>query len=471
MQIQQTGGEKLRKNFRITIEAADINRAMESELKTIGQRVKIPGFRPGFVPLKVLQQRYGKSVQGDVLKNVISDATEKAIRDNKLRIAMQPDVKVEDYKEAGDLVFTMAVDTMPEVPELKLTDIALEREVFEVGDDAVSHALDMLAKGNPKVVPQPAGAKAEMGNVVTMDFKGSIDGVPFEGGEAQNFRIELGSNRLIPGFEDQLVGAKTGEQRELNVTFPENYFNKEMAGKKASFDVTVKEVAKLETADLDDAFAKERGLADLAALKEAVRGQLGKEYGDIVRTRLKKRLFDELENLCDYPLPAAMVEMEFNGIWSRLQQAKAQDEDVYEGKSEAEVKKEYQAIAERRVRLGLLLADIGQKEKIQVSREELTKAVMEQAQQFPGQEKAVFDYYRKNPQKLDELRGPILEEKAVDWILAKVKMKDKKVTTKELAETGYDEAGPVDKSAGSEKKATPKKKAPGGKKKTGSDEE
>lgn len=454
MQITQVSSEGLKSTYRVIIEAADIERQMDTELKQLGARVKIPGFRPGFVPLKVLKARYGKGVKDDVLKAVISDATQRVVQENKLRPALTPDINVEDYKEEGDLKFTLTVETMPEIPDIDYGKINLMREVFGIEESEIEETLVNLAERNPRVKPsEDKKAKAGEGDIVTMDFVGKVDGKAFEGGTAQGFTIEIGSGRLIAGFEDQLIGLKAGDEKQVEVTFPENYFNADLAGKPATFDVKVTGIATKETPEVDEAFAKDRGFADMRALREAVRNQLMKDYEGVVRTRMKKRLFDELEKLASYDLPHGMVDMEFNTIWGRLQQARAQSpqEDLYEGRKEEEVKDEYRNIAERRVRLGILLAELGGREKLQVSRDEISRAVMQQAQQFPGQEQMVFEFYRKNPQRLEELRGPILEEKAVDWILSKVKMEDRNVTTAELTDEEDGEEG------GSEK---PKAKKP-----------
>lgn len=436
MQIKETKSAGLTKTFSVVIPAADMAREMESELKTLGGRVKIPGFRPGFVPMKVLKQRYGQSIEGDVIKNAVNNATQKVVSENKLRIAMQPDVKVEDYKEEGDLTFTLAVETLPEMPQVNFDKISIERETFEITEAEIDEAMQRLAERNPNVVKQDEKTPAAKKDVVTMSFEGRVDGELFEGGKADKFSVEIGSGRLIDTFETQLIGLKTGDTKKVKVRFPENYFNAELAGKDATFDVTVQEVAKLETPELTEEFAKQRGFADLRALREAVRNQMIREYDSVVRTRLKKRLFDALEKECDFELPSRMVEMEFNTIWDRLQQARKESPgiDVYEGKAEDEVRKEYKKISERRVRLGIFLAEVGNRESLQVTREEMTQAIMQHANQFPGQEQAVYDYYRKNPARLDELRGPILEEKAVDWIITKVKLNDRKVETQELRE-------------------------------------
>lgn len=468
MQITETASEPLKKSYRVTIDGADIARATEAELQTLSKRVKMPGFRPGFVPIKIMQQRYGASVRDDVIKNVVTDATEKAITGNKLRIAAQPDIKVEEYKEGGDLVFSLSVDLMPEVPKIDFTKITIDREMFEIEEKAIEDALQAMLKANPKPAALPATAKAEEGNMVTMDFVGKVDGKPFDGGTAEGFRIVIGAGRLIPGFEEQLIGVKAGDEKEVKVKFPDEYFSQALAGKDAVFAVKVQEVAKLETPEGTDDFAKEHGFESLKALREAMKARLKHDFDNLVRSRLKKRLFDALEEQYDFSLPPSMVQMEFDAIWSQLQQARSpgiSDADLYEGKSEEEMRKEYQHIAARRVKLGIALAEIGKVQTLQVTREELSRAVAQQAAQFPGQENAVFDFYRKNPSRLEEFRGPILEEKSVDWLLSQVKTNPIEMSTKELAELA--EGGEEDAAAPQkrEKKATPKKKLTSGKKK------
>jgi len=285
-----------------------------------------------------------------------------------------------------------------------------------------------------------------------------IDGVAFDGGTASDFKLELGSKQFIDGFEDQLVGTKVGDDKIITVTFPENYPAEKLAGKEASFAVKVHAIYNKEVPEVNDEFAKARGFADKRAFCEAIRGQLIKEYDSVVRSQLKKALFDQLEEAYDFELPQTMVDMEFNSIWERLQQAKQSGDESFEGKSEDELKEEYRAIAERRVKLGIMLADIGQKNNVQISREELSRAVMQQASQFPGQEKQVVEFYQKNPDRIEDLRGPILEEKSVDLILSKVKFNDKKVTIDELMKESEEE--------GVVKKKPAKAKAPAKKKKS-----
>lgn len=471
MNVTELKSEGLKKSYKIVVDAAQINLQTEAELKAAGEQVKIPGFRPGFIPMKILQQRYGKAVQSDVLKQVINQSSGEVISKNKLRPALTPQINIEDYKEGGDLTYTMDVEIFPEIPDMSFDKITLERNTFEIDQVEIDDAATRVASRTPNFARAKEGSKAAMGQIVTIDFIGMIDGKPFDGGSATDFQLELGSKQFIDTFEEQLVGAKEGEERTVNVTFPENYHASNFAGKAAVFTVTVKQISDKQAPAVDEEFAKARGFENLAALHEAIRGQLVREYDQLVRSQLKKQLFDKLEDEYDFELPPGMVEMEFNNIWERLKEAKEQGDESVAGKSDDELKEEYRAIAERRVKLGILLAELGSRNKIQVGREELNRAVMQQASMFPGQEKQVFDFYRKHPERIEELRGPILEEKVVDYILGKVSFDDKKVSIKELMESNEEEGTIKKKSSKSSKaKSTSAegepKKAKAAKKKT-----
>lgn len=465
MQVTELESAGLKKQFKITVEAPEIDAEMESELKAAGESVRIPGFRPGNIPMKVLRQRFGKSVQGDVLKNVINKATTDLVRQHKLRPALTPQINVEDYKDGGALVFNVSFEVFPEIPEVKLEGVKISRSVFEILDSDVDEAGARVAERFPTLVAAEKGAKAEKGHVLLIDFKGMIDGVAFAGGSAENFKLELGSGQFIDGFEDQLLGAKVGEDRIVNVKFPKDYAGKEVAGKDASFAVSVKGIECKQMRSLDEAFAKERGFEDFGKLKEAIREQLQREYDQVVRNQMKKELFDKLESDYDFELPQGMVDMEFGSIWERLKQAQAAGDESVAGKTDDELREEYIGIARRRVKLGLLLAEIGNRNKLEITREELTRAVIQQANLYPGQEKQVMEFYRNNPDRLEELRGPILEEKAVDYILANISFMDRKVSLAEL--DGMDEEG--DESGASSKKPT--KSAKSSKKAAGEDGE
>lgn len=456
MQVTQLDSKGLKKRFKVVVDAATINSQTETELRAAGERVKIPGFRPGFIPMKVLQARYGKSVQADVLKQVINQSTTKVITERKLRPAITPNVNIEEYNEGGDLAYSIEFDAFPEVPELKFDKIALDRNTFEITEKDVDETMQTIASRHPKLNRAKDGAKAQLGNVVFIDFKGKVDGVAFDGGTAKDFKLELGSKQLIDNFEEQLLGLKEGEEKVVKVTFPENYPGGNLAGKKADFEVVVKELYTKEDPAIDDEFAKARGFADLKAFHEVVRSQITREYDQVVRGQVKKLLFDTLDEQYDFDLPETMVEMEFNSIWERLQQARAEGEKIGEDQSEEELKEEYRQIARRRVKLGILLAEVGNRNKLQVTSEELNRALMQQVSMFPGQEKKVMEFYRNNPDRVQDLRGPIMEEKAVDFILGKVKFTDKKVALSDLSSAGEEEDDAPKKKTSKEAKDKPK---------------
>lgn len=454
MHVKEIESAGLKRKYHITVPAGTIAEQVEVELKEAGKTLKLPGFRPGFVPMKILQQRFGKSVEADVLKNVIQRSTGAMLNDKKLRPALTPEVAVESYEQGKDLAYTVSVETFPEVPEVAFDGITLTRQTFEIEAKEIDEALARIAERTPNFVPVKEGAKAANGNVVVIDFKGSIDGVLFDGGTAERFRLELGSGQFIDGFEAQLVGLKAGDEKVVKVSFPADYGSANLAGKPADFEVKIHEVLAKELPAIDDQFAQDRGLADLAALRDAVKVQLAKEYDQIVRTQLKKQLFDVLDEKVDFELPEGMVEMEFGNIWERLQQAKKEGDESLAGKTDEELKEEYRAISERRVKLGILLAEVGNKNSLTIGREEMNRAVMQQASMFPGQENMVFDFYKKNPDRLEDLRGPIMEEKAVDFILSKVAYKEEKVTIEQLVKASEEDDEGLEK-----KKSKPKSKS------------
>ncbi len=439
MQVTELESKGLKKNFKIIVGADDIRTRTESELKEVGKTAKIDGFRAGQVPMKVLEKRYGKAVQADVIKQVINSSIGDIVSKNKFRPTYTPQVAVEDYKEGGELAFKVEMEIFPEVPELSFDGITLKRNIFEVAQSDIDDAAKRIAEQSPQFVALPENTKAQKGNIVKIDFKGSVDGEAFAGGSAENFDLELGSNQFIAGFEDQLIGKKSGDKCTVKVTFPEQYPSAQLAGKDAEFEVTVNSVQEAKTPEINEEFATSRGFANLTAFHEAIRSQLASEFDQVVRDQLKKQLFDILENKYTFDLPESMVEMEFKTIWERVKQSQAEGDESLQGKSDEELTEEYKQIARRRVTLGILLAEIGTRNKIQVSRDEISKAVMQQARQFPGQERKIFEFYQKNPDRLENLRGPILEEKSVDLILGKVKFDDAKLSISELIEVAKKE--------------------------------
>lgn len=435
MQITETSTTGLRREFKVVVPAKDIESRVQARLSEIGKTVKIPGFRPGKVPLPFLKQRYGQSVMGEVLDDAVNDSSRKAIDDNQLRPALQPKVEVTKFAEGGDLEFSMAVELLPEFEPADMSGIALTKPVVAVDDKAIDEAVKRIADGRKTSEPVAKKRAAKKGEIVVIDFDGSVDGEKRPGMKGEGYELELGSGAFIPGFEDQLVGAKPGEHKTVTVTFPEGYHAAELAGKEALFEVDVKELRVAKPAEVNDEFAKSLGFeGGVDALRAAIRERMEADYGNMSRLRAKRQLLDRLAELHDFAVPQGMVDIEFDQIWQRLQEelkqggGDAEDKD----KDEATLKAEYRAIAERRVRLGLLLSEVGRRNNITVTREELSRAVISEAQRYPGQEQQVFEFFKNNPQAVEGLRAPIFEDKVVDYILGQVKVTESPVSVEEL---------------------------------------
>lgn len=439
MEITETRSEGLTREFKVVIPASDLDSRLTARLEDLKGKVQLKGFRRGKVPVSFLKKTYGKSLMGEIVEQAVSETSRQTLDERELRPALQPKLEVEgaiDDVIAGkaDLTFTMAVEL---IPDFELTDLAaleLERPVAEVTDEAVDDRLDQIARNNLTYSSRPEGEAAKEGDQLIIDFAGDVDGEPFPGGKGEDAPLVLGSGRFIPGFEDQLTGAKAGEEREVSVTFPEDYGAKNLAGKAAHFAVTVKDVAAPDPVVVDDEFAKRLGVEDLDQLKSAMADRLREEYAALSRAHLKRAMLDVLDKAHDFELPPGMVEGEFNGIWRhvehQIEHHGRSPED--EGKSEDELKAEYRKIAERRVRLGLVLAEVGRRNNIVVSREELARAIGERARQFPGQERQVYDYYAKNEVAMAEIRAPLYEDKTIDFIAELAKVTDKPVDRETL---------------------------------------
>lgn len=441
MQVTETAPEGLKRAYQVVVPASDLASKHEAKLTELSKTLRLPGFRPGKVPVALVRQRYGKAVLGEVLEGTVGEIAQKVVTDRGLRPAQQPQIKDFKFEEGADLAFTVALEVLPEIAVPDLKAISLEKLTAEPDDTAIDRALEQLASRNRTVVaaePKPA----ETGDIVVIDFAGRIDGELFEGGSATDAELELGAGRFIPGFEDQLVGIEPGQARDINVTFPESYGVEKLAGKPATFSVTAKAIKRAVLPAIDDGFAKNLGLESLAALKEAVKKQIQREYDQLSRMRTKRLLLDQLAEKADFTAPEGMVESEFGAIWQRVEadmKAGRLDEDD-KGKDEATLKTEYRAIAERRVRLGLLLAEIGRANSIQVSEQELRRALQAEAMRFPGQEKMVAEYFAKNPQAVEGLRAPIFEEKVVDFVLELASVSERKVAPEALSADPKDQA-------------------------------
>jgi len=423
MQITQTVSEDLRRQYTVTIPASELDAKVTKRLEEMKPRVNLKGFRPGKAPVSFLKKQFGKSVMGEVVEQAVNEGSQKAISDNQLKPALQPRIEpVGDVSEVvngkADLQFTVTVDLMPDFQTADVAKLKVERITAEVADADLEEALETLAKQSRGYTERGEGDAAEKDDIVKIDFAGSIDGVEFPGGKGEDFNLTLGSGQFIPGFEDQLVGAKAGEQRDVKVAFPADYHAAELAGKDAVFAVTVKEIKTPDEAKIDDELAKKMGLEDLATLKDRVRDQVKADFTAASRLHLKRRILDALDTAHDFPLPPAMVEAEFASIWSQVEaELKREGKTAAdEGKTEDELKAEYRAIAERRVRLGLVLGKLGEQNGITIAGDEVNRAIMARARQFPGQEQQVFQYYASNPQAQAEIRAPLFEDKVVDFI-------------------------------------------------------
>ncbi|CAH1672525.1 MULTISPECIES: trigger factor [unclassified Chelatococcus] len=468
MQATQTRADGLKREFKVVVPAAELETKLAGELSGLKDRVRINGFRPGKVPMAHLRKLYGRAVMADVVQNTVNEANRKIIEDNSLKLANEPKVTLSEDKDEveaimeakGDLAYTVALEILPAFQLKDLSDIAITRETAEVTDAEVDEALTRMARQNRAFVAKPEGEAAATGDRVTIDFVGTIDGEAFEGGSSEGVQVEIGSGGFIPGFEEQLVGAKAGDDVTVSATFPEEYPAKQLAGKSASFAVKVKDVSSAAEVTVDEDFAKGFGLESLDKLKEAVRSSIERDYTAQSRRKVKKVLLDALDAKYDFELPPSLVEQEFDGVWRQVENDMKQTGRTFadDETTEEEAKAEYQRIAERRVRLGLVLAEIGEQAAVKVADDEVTQAVVERARQFPGQEKLVWDYYRKNPQALAEVRAPIFEEKVVDHILSQVSVTDNVVSREALfADEESESDGDEGKDAKEEGKAAPKK--------------
>jgi trigger factor len=473
LQIVEKSGEGLSRVYGVTVPAQDLSQKLEAKIREISPQLRLKGFRPGKVPAAHVKRMYGKELMKEIVQDALNESSQKALDDSKVRPAGQPELDLNETQleqviaGRADLSYEVKVDVMPEFEPVDVSTLSLTRPVYEPSDADVDAAITEIAGANQtyegKTCKAPA---ADDGDMVVADFVGRIGGEAFEGGSMEDAEIVIGSGRFIPGFEEQLKGAKKGETRTLKVTFPADYQATHLAGKEAEFETTVKDVRAPKASQADDEFAKRLGLSDMAALRDAVRRQLAEQYASTSRFKLKRALLDELDKRHDFPLPPRMVEAEAEGIWQQVKAdidaGRLSDED--KGKSEDQLKAEYRKIAERRVRLGLVLAEIGRANNVQVTDAELNQAVMNEARRYPGQEREVFEFYRKTPQAAAQLRAPVYEDKVVELIFGKATVTDEPVSKDELlAEDdlpeGYAEGGDEAKPAKAGAKKTTAKKA------------
>lgn len=459
MQVVETKNEGLCREYKITLLAAEIEEKIDARLSALRKTANIAGFRPGKVPVSIIKQRFGGSVMGEVLEQAVTDSSQQAISEHTLRPAMQPKIEIQNFDPGKDLEYTMSIEVMPVIEPMDFSKIAIERQVAEVSEQPIDEAIERIAAQSRSSEPIKRARKSKKGDVLVIDFVGAVDGTAFEGGAGTDHHLELGASQFIEGFEDQLIGKKADEKVAVSVTFPDEYGNEELAGKAAVFDVDIKEIREFADPVIDDEFAKTLGQESLENLRKAIGEQIGRDYANLSRQRLKRDLLDELEKRHDFEVPPGMVAAEFESIWSQFEESrKNNNSDEEQDKSDEELKEEYRRIGVRRVQLGLLLTEVGAKNNIEVTAEEINRALMQEAQKYPGQEQAFIKMYQDNPEAMASLRAPIFEEKVVDFILELATVTERVVSLDELMKLSEDSeqstAKPAKKSAAKRKKKT-----------------
>ena len=442
MQVTETLSEGLKREYKVVVPAAELDAKVNQRLDDLKGRVRINGFRPGKVPVAHLKRMYGRSAMAEVIEATVRDANNQIVSERGFKLAADPKVTLPTEESAitqlidgkSDLNYTMALEIVPPITLGDFKTIKLTKLTADVAETEVEEGIKNIADQNRPYTPRPQGEKATKDDRITISFAGTIDGKPFEGGTGDDAVVLIGSNTFIPGFEDQLIGVTTGETRALKVTFPAHYMKEDLAGKDAEFVVTAKSVEAPGTVTIDDEFAKVLGLESLEKLRDAVKDRITREHASMSRQKNKRALLDELDKMHKFDPPPTLVEEEFDRVWKSVLQELENERKTFadENTTEEKAKAEYRAIAERRVRLGLVLAEIGEKNNITVTDDELSRAVMDRARQFAGQEQRVWDYYRQNPQAIAALRAPIFEEKVVDFLLELASVKDSKVSRDEL---------------------------------------
>ncbi|MDX1575477.1 MAG: trigger factor [Kiloniellales bacterium] len=466
MQVTETLSDNLKREYTVVIAAKDLGEKLDARLEQIGQEVRLPGFRPGKVPMTILRKRFSQSVMGEVIEQAVRDSSAQALTERGLRPAMQPKIEITAFEEGKDLEYKIAVELLPDIEVGDLSKIELERIKIDVPEAEVEEALGRLASAKRETTALDTPRPAEKGDVLVIDFQGTVDGEALPGMAGEDHHLELGSNRFVEGFEDQLIGAEAGQQRSVTVTFPEQYVNDKLAGREAVFDVTVKEVRATVPRAIDDSLAKDLGEADLTTLRSKVAEQLQGDYDRLTRTQLKRQLLDALAKSYQFEVPPGMVDSEFEAIWKQIEEERSHghSDPEDEGKSDDELKAEYREIAERRVRLGLLLSEVGRLNGIEVNQDELNRALMMEAQNHPGHERKVLEFYQNSPEALANLRAPLFEDKVVDFILDLAKVSERKVSPEDFQDEATAAAGeagakPAAKSGAKSKKPAAKKPA------------
>jgi trigger factor len=442
MQVKETVADGLKHEFQISVPASDLDAKADARLVDLKDKVRLNGFRPGKVPVSHLKKVYGRSVMAETIDQTIRDTNSQIFTERGFRLATEPKITMPTEQKAvedilagkSDLTYTVSIEVVPAIALADFKSFAVEKPVAEVTDADIDEAIKRIAEQNRSFAAKDEGAKAENGDRVTISFKGTIDGTPFDGGTGENIQVTIGSNSFIPGFEEQLLGIAASETRTLKVSFPKNYASEKLAGQAAEFETTATLIEAPQETKIDDEFAKALGLESLDKLKEAMRERLTAEFAGATRQRVKRMLLDRLDETHRFEAPPSLIEEEFNLMWNSIKAEMESSGKTFadEDTTEEAAKEEYHTIADRRVRLGLVLSEIGEKNKITVTDDEVSRAVIERARQMPGREKEVWDYYRNNANALAQLRAPIYEDKVVDFILELANVTEKTVTREDL---------------------------------------
>lgn len=434
MKFEELKSKGLNKKYNVTISANDFATAVDKKLDEVAKTVKMPGFRAGKTPKAMIEQRYRPSVLGEVLDDMIRDATNQLFEETKIRPAVAPDIKLDKFEDGKDIQFAVEVEVLPEITLGDFSKISLTKSMAKVPAEEVEKAIKYMAESRRETAKIEEDRAAQKGDVAVIDFVGSIDGVEFEGGKGNAYPLELGSNSFIPGYEDQLIGHKAGETVEVKTTFPKEYHAQNLAGKEAVFATTIKELRAYKPAEVNDDLAKAMGAKDVADMKAKIEARIAEDYETTSHIKLKRDLLDALDKEYKFEVPQKLIDAEYEAIEKQYQNAKAQNrlDEEDKNRDEKDILAEYKEIALRRVKLGLLLSEIGANAKLTLTGEDINKAIIAEAKRYPGQEQMVFNYYMKNKEALEALRAPAFEEKIVDYILGKAKIEEKEVTVAEL---------------------------------------
>ncbi|MBT3989766.1 MAG: trigger factor [Rhodospirillaceae bacterium] len=467
MQVTETNNEGLKRAYKIVVPAADIEEKINARLTQIAQTANMPGFRPGKVPVSLLKKQHGQAIMGEILEMTVSESSQATIVEKELRPVAQPKIEIDKFDEGGDLEYSIELEVFPDIELTDFSKLKLERKKVPANEDQVEEIIGQMADGQKDSKPIEKNRPIATGDVAVIDFTGSVDGEEFAGGKAEDYGLEIGSGSFIPGFEEQIIGKEVGNEFDVSVTFPDQYAE-ELAGKDAVFAVKIKELRETTPATLDDAFAQKMGAENLEDLKDKLRENQEAELAQYTRMRVKRDLLDVLDDVHEFELPGGMIESEFEAVWHQFEHQRKEHPDQIDeddkGKTDDELKEEYRDISARRVRLGLLLAEIGRINEITVTPDEVNRAIMQEAQQYKGQEKEVFEYYKNNPEAMQAVQSPLLEDKVVDYILELANVSEKVVTIEELM-AEPEEAKPAKKAKSTTKKKAPAKKKAAAKKK------